>query len=369
MLPAISEARADRLARNVLRQRLGLKPKENVTIETYPSSLPWAAGFVREARRAGANPFLQYEDEASYWRSLDEGHPERLGTPSAPEWAALRATDVYVYFWGPENDARRLRISEAAWEKTRAYNRKWYEVAAKAGVRGARMGIARVTEANARFWGVSASAWMREMYAASVSNPAPIIRDAARVRTTLAKGRSVRIRHPNGTDLTLALAGRDPHVGVGAITPESRKAPFGLMQSVPDANVYVAVDEGTAEGKFVSNRTNPTFGAPLRGGRFEFSGGRLTSFSATEGAEKFQAAFRAGTAGRDRPSFLEVGLDPALRVSPRFEESERGAVTVGVGGNASFGGKNTSSLFAMLTLGGAELRVDGRTVVRGGRVL
>jgi hypothetical protein len=52
-----------------------------------------------------------------------------------------------------------------------------------------------------------------------------------------------------------------------------------------------------------------------------------------------------------------------------FEESERGALTVGVGRNAGFGGKNTSSFFGFLTVGGAELLVDDTPVVRGGRLV
>ena len=68
-----SPQEADRLARQVLTVRLRLKAGENVTIETYPTALPWALGFVREARRLGARPVLHYEDERSYWTAVDVG--------------------------------------------------------------------------------------------------------------------------------------------------------------------------------------------------------------------------------------------------------------------------------------------------------
>jgi leucyl aminopeptidase (aminopeptidase T) len=369
MSPAIPEARADLLARRVLVQRLGLRPKENVTIEAFSSSLPWANGFVREARRLGARPLLHFEDEESWWRSIDERRPDALGQPGEHEWAALKESDVYVYFWGPENMARVQRSDDATFGRAQSFNAKWYETAGKAGVRGVRMGIARVTDANARFWGVSAGAWMREVFDASVRDPSPIVRDAARLQKVLEKGRSIRLRHPNGTDLTLALVGRQPRVGTGVVTAGGRKTPFGFMQSVPDANVYVAVDEGTAEGRLVSNRTGSGFGAPVRGGRLDFSNGRLTRFTAQAGANLFRAGYRSGSAGRDRPALIEVGLDPGIRFAPGLEESERGAVTVGVGRNVGYGGKNSSSFHGFLTVGGAELRVDDRPVVRGGRLL
>ena len=102
---------ADRLARVTLRQRLGLKPRENVTIEAFSSTLPWAAGFVREARRIGANPLVHFEDEASYWAAVREGRASVIGAPGDHEWAGLGETDVYIYFWGPTEIERRARLS------------------------------------------------------------------------------------------------------------------------------------------------------------------------------------------------------------------------------------------------------------------
>jgi len=368
-MTAPSPAVADRLARNVLRRCLHLRPKENVTIETYPSSLPWVAGFVREARRAGARPLVHLEDEASYWTAVEEGRAALLGAPGKHEWAALENTDVYVYFWGPEDLARRSQLSESTMEKLTAFNSRWYEVARKAGVRGARMSIARVTEANARYSGVPFAAWQREVLSASLRDPATLRADAERMRRAFARGRSVRITHPNGTDLTLALAGRRVMSATSEVTPKGRKTAFGVLSTVPDGSVYTSVDEGTAEGTLVANRFTHTPRGRYEGGRFEFSNGRLRSFSFAKGGAGFSRSYRQAGAGRDRPSFLEVGLVPEIRISPSLEEAERGAATVGVGQNAMFGGKTKVDFLGYLTVGGAELSVDGRPLVRGGRVL
>ena len=369
-LPSPSLEEADRLARSVLRHRLHLHPKENVTIETYPSSLGWATGFVREARRLGARPVVLYEDERSYWAAVEEGRAALVGTPGAPEWAALEASDVYVYFWGPEDLARRRALPEAVAERLVSFNRRWYELAGKAGLRGARMGIARVTEANARFYGVPWRRWRDEVLAASVRAPATLRRAAARVARRLERGREVRIRHPNGTDLSLALCGRDANVAVGEVTEASRRTPFGMLASVPDATVYVAVDESTADGTFVSNRpATSAFDRTVTGGTLRFRDGRLVGRSFARGGAAFDGPYRAAGAGRDRPSFLEVGLDPALRTAPLLEEAEAGAVTVGVGRNAPFGGATRVDFLAYLTVGGADLTIDGRPLVRRGRVV
>jgi leucyl aminopeptidase (aminopeptidase T) len=369
-MPGPSVEDADRLARGVLRQRLRVRPKENVTIETYPSSLPWATGFVREARRLGAKPILLYEDERSYWTAVEEGRASLLGTPGEHEWAALGDSDVYVYFWGPETLARRRAVTEAEAEKLTAFNLAWYQAARKAGLRGARMGIARVTPANARLFGVPFGRWREQVFRASLRDPAALRASARSLGRRLERGRSVRIRHSNGTDLTLALAGRKANLTVGDVTPEMMKTAFGRMANVPDGTVYVAVDETTAEGTFVANRPTTSVGEPpLEGGRFTFRDGRLVRSAFRRGGGSFRTSYRTARPGKERPSFLEIGLDPDLGGAPMFEESERGALTVGVGRNVGFGGKTDTNFLGYLTLTGAELTLDGRAVVRRGRLV
>jgi leucyl aminopeptidase (aminopeptidase T) len=360
--------RADRLARAVLTRRLKLRPKENVTIETYPSSLEWACGFVREARRMGARPLLHYEDEESYWAGVDEGRSGLIGAPGEHEWGALGATDVYIYFWGPEDMARRSRLPEADQSKLTAFNGRWYEVAHKAGLRGARMMIARATEANAKQRKIPVGVWQKEVYDASFIDPARMQRDADRVRRAFERGRELQIRHSNGTDLTLVLAHRPVQVTLGAVTPKSLKSRFGMMVNVPDGSVYTSVEESTAEGTLVANR--PTVASErLEGGRFRFENGRLTSFGFRKGGRSVAREYRGAGTGRDRPSFIEVGVNPAINRAPGLEEAAAGSVTAGVGGNSGFGGKTKIGFVSYLTVSGAELRVDGRPLVRGGRVV
>jgi leucyl aminopeptidase (aminopeptidase T) len=316
----------------------------------------------------GARPLIHFEDEASYWQAVRDGRASVIGSPGEHEWAALEKTDVYVYFWGPESLARRSRLPDRTASELTRYNSRWYEVARKSEVRGVRMAIARVTEENARFWGVPFVPWRREVLAASMRDPTSLGRDAERVRRVLSRGRSIRLRHPNGTDLTLALAGRPVQVATGELTPASRKSAFGQLANVPDGSVYVAVDEGTAEGTIVANRATSVPQGRQEGGRFRFSNGRLESFDFSEGGPAFRAAYRGAGAGRDRPSFLEVGLNPDVRTAPGLEEAGRGAVTIGVGQNASFGGKTKVDFLGYVTIAGADLTVDGRPLVRHGRL-
>jgi len=360
---------ADQLARRVLTTRVRLKPGENVTIETYPSALPWALGFVREARRLGARPLLHYEDEDSYWSAVKEGHADLIGHPGGHEWAALKQTDVYVYFWGPEDRARRTRLAAPLAERLVAFNPEWYRVARRHRVRGLRMGIAQVTPAAARYWGVPYESWRAEVVRSTMADPADFVRDARKLTRAFERGRSVRLRHTNGTDLTLGLAGRKALSSLGWVTPATRRTPFGMLANAPDGSVYVAVDESTADGMLVANRRTTRLDVPVEGGRWTFRRGRLVGQTYSAGGGAVRAASKAGGRGRDRPSMLEVGLDPNVRNSPGLEENERGSVSVGVGGNAGFGGATRSPFLMHLSVAGAELTIDDRLVVRGGRIV
>lgn len=363
-----STAVADLLARRVLAQRIHLRPKENVIIESWPSALPWANAFVREARRVGARPILLYDDEASYWQTVSWGGASVLGHPGAHEWAALEKTDVYVYFWGPEDRRRFRALSDKTQEELSAFNARWYKIAAKTGLRGLRMEIARATEANARYYGVDLGGWKRELIAAGLRDPAQFEGPVRKLRGALERGSSVRIRHPNGTDLTLALAGRKARTFDGRVTPESMKRPFGMLAAVPAAAVVVALEESTADGIIRSNRENYLPSGKVAGGAWTFSRGRLRSARYASGAARFRGPYATGGEGRDRPAVLEIGLEPAIHIAPELEDYELGALTLGIGGNAAYGGRTRSSFSSWLTIRGAELSIDGRIVVNGGRI-
>jgi leucyl aminopeptidase (aminopeptidase T) len=364
-----SKAQADQLGRAILSKRLKLRPKERVTIEAYPSSLPWAAGFVREARRAGAYPMVHYEDEGAYWEAAEHGKARLLGTLADHERATLDETDVYVYFWGPEDIARAERLPSKVQDSLVAFNPGWYKLAKKAGLRGARMSIARATAPNAERFGLDLSDWRSEMFAASMRDPMALLPTVGRLDRRLGGKGDVRLTHPNGTDLTLALVERAVRKDTGVLPPRKEWGDFGMLVNTPPGSVYVTVDESTAEGTIVANRATTQGALHVTGGRWTFHDGRLASKEFDGGGPAFERLYRGATGAKDSPSFLEVGTNPDLHGSPFLEENELGAITVGIGGNSGIGGKSRSSLFTWLTIGGANLSIAGRDVVEGGRVL
>ncbi len=356
-------------ARNIVRKYLRVRAGENVIVESWDHTMPMASAMLDEVRRVGGQALLVFNDEGAWWRAIDRKQSRLLGRSSAPEWAALRAADAYVNFWGPGDTDRIERLPDrdgAAFD----WLWPWYEVARKTGLRGVRMTTGFVTEGRARRWGVDLGNWEERVLRASLIDPKELAREGARLARAVSSGRRLRITHPNGTDLEVALAGVAPRVQDGRPHPWTRRAsPSGMLTNIPAGNVDLILDGRTAQGTFRANRRTNIWWTWHAGGALEFAGGRLRSYSFEDGAKEFVRQYRLGSSGKDRASALGFGLNPAAHDVPNLERWEQGCVTLVIGGNRGLGGTNGSSFFSWFSLAGSEIAVDGTPVLRAGRLL
>src|SRR5580658_4295560 len=361
-------------ARNIVTKYLKVRAGENAIIESWNHTLPMATAMVDEVRRVGGHALLVHEDEDTWWRAMDRKQSKLLGQSSAPEWAALKAADVYVNFWGPSDTDRIEKDHNYGDEKTfdeaLAWNWPWYGVARKAGLRGVRMTGAFATEGRAREWGVDLAEWEENVLRASLVDPAETAKTGARLAKAIARGKKVRITHPNGTDLEVALAGIPSRLLDGR--PHAYRkgdSESGMLQQVPAGCFEVALDSKTAEGSFHANRRTNIWWHWSAGGALEFADGKLTTYSFDDGGEDFARQYKSATTGKDRTSTLKFGLNPAVKDVPNLETVEGGSVTLQIGGNRFLNGSNTSNFFTWFSLAGSEIAIDGPPVIRAGRIL
>ncbi len=359
------------LARSLLGTSLDVRRDENVVIETWNHTLPYATACVVEARRRGAHPILLLEDEAAYWRSIDLapgiGRWSRVGTH---EWAALARSRAYVFFPGPADMPRFRSLPQEPLSQLLAYNGEWYKRARAARVRGVRSVLGYASEPQAEAWGVSAATWRQQLVRAAVDADAAEVRqNAARVARALGKGHTLRVTGSNGSDLTVRLRGRAPTVDDGVISAEDLRSGHNLTVS-PPGSVAVAIDERSAEGTFIASRPSFLNFGRLEGGQWEARQGRLVNTWFTDGQPAFDERYAAAPKGKDVVSVVSIGLNAALEAGvPRVEDQELGCVTVGVGGNVGYGGTNRSAFHAWLVLGEASVAVDGAPLVDRGHIL
>ncbi|MGI0053441.1 MAG: hypothetical protein ACREC5_04830, partial [Thermoplasmata archaeon] len=212
----------------------------------------------------------------------------------------------------------------------------------------------------AEAYGVEEATWREQIIAASLVDPSMLARAAAPLVRALERGKKIRIRHENGTDLTLGLAGRRPLSSTGRFTPADFTRPFGRLMNLPAGSIRVALDETVADGVFVGNRTCYYEDGRALDPTFEFSGGKLTEARFGSGGERFDKPFAKGGKGRDQPGMLGIGLNPKLHDTPQVEDIEAGVVMVTVGGNQNLGGRNKSPFFGWAIAAGSTLEVDGK---------
>jgi leucyl aminopeptidase (aminopeptidase T) len=359
------------LARRLLGPVLSVRPGETVTIESWNHTLSYAAACVAEARQRGAYPLLLLEDEAAFWRSVDGGPPSSRGPGlGAHELAALGRTDAYVYFPGPADHPRLRSIAPAVKGSLRKDEERWQRAAARSGLRAVRCALGYASEAQAAFWGVSATTWRGQLLRAALEpDLAALGREGRRAAETLRRGRVVRVTAANGTDLSLRLRGRPPALDDGVVDPRDRRS-GQFVAAVPPGNVVVAVDEKSAEGIVVGSRPSYLGTGRADGGQWEVAAGRVTNAWFTQGHDRFEEQFAAAPKGHDILGLFAVGLNPAVAPgTPQVEDQEAGAVTLAVGGNKAWGGSNACPYLAWIVVGEATVAVDGRPLLDRGKLL
>jgi aminopeptidase len=360
---------AAKVAHNVLANTLRVRRGENVVIETWSESLPWAQPFVNEARRMGANPMLLYEDEASFWEALRAGDGRHTGRVGDHEWAALEKSSAYVFFHGPSEWPRTDDLPPKKMKGVAAYNPDWYRRAAKAKVRGARMFLGRTSQLAADRWGLDLDAWREELLRASLVPPADLHRLGTRVGDRLRRGKEVKVSHSNGTEITFRLGKFPLQLDDALVDPSDLKA-GNNMASIPGGVVGVCIDHESVQGEIVGNHTNYPPSGPVTGARWSFMDGHLMAQSYESGGGPIEAAYaKAPRAGKDRLGYISVGLNPEITKLPMMEDQEIGAVLFQLGANNFRGGKVSSPFGAWMVLKGADLTVDGKALLDGGRIV
>jgi leucyl aminopeptidase (aminopeptidase T) len=373
MLPEYPESNRRAFARNVLRNSLRLRRGENLLVETWSGTQSWAESLVLEARILGARPMLVVEDEATYWKCVEDAPASHLGQVGAHEWATLKASDAHVYLWGPYDTAREEALPSSVRSRIMANDHEWFRLVQRSGIRSIRWDLGRTSEVWARRYRVDLAKWRSELIEGATVDPSPMRRDGQHLAEMFRTGKTVRITHRNGTDLTLRLAGRRARVDDGIIDEDDVRA-GNVVQVIPSGVTVVTVDERFADGTFNSEGSGGVaFSSetpnqiPLSGGQWSFRNGKLTDYSFDRGEADFRRAFKAAGPGKDRPGLISVGLNPTTTSIPLLFDQERGVLSLTIGRNSEMGGHNRGSRFvAYSPIRKPDISVDGTPVLRNG---
>ncbi len=365
--PGATSAVARSLVGNALRLRRG----EHLVVASWNHTLPWAAAAVAEARRIGAAPSLLLEDEGAFWRSIELApRTRRWAELPRTSHAALRRADAVLYFPGPADRPRLRRLPTDVRAPFRDEDDRWLRRIRTAGARGIRCLLGYASDAQAEVWGVPGPLWRNQLIRGIVrAEPDQVARDALRVARQLGRGRELRVTSDQGTDLRLRLRGRTPWIDDGRVDADDLRRGRAVA-TAPAGSVVVAVDERSASGVAIASRPSYLAEGRTEGAQWEIEGGRLRNYWYPEGGEAFDAGFAKAPAGRETVALVSLGLNPALSAGvPQAEDEEEGTVTIAIGGNTFYGGRNRCAFLSWLTIGQGSVAVDGAPLYDRGKLV
>lgn len=181
----------------------------------------------------------------------------------------------------------------------------------------------------------------------------------AKLREAMLGGKNVRLTTKAGTDITMRMApGRKVCNGDGII-----KA--GKVKNLPDGEVSIAPEEGSAEGTIVFDLS--TLGERLsRPFKVVVKGGVAVSCE-----HKRLWDIISGVENGTNMAELGIGTNPKAKITGNILEDEKvkGTAHMAFGTNASMGGLVQTSLHLDSVLGKPTIELDGKTIIKEGKIL
>lgn len=180
---------------------------------------------------------------------------------------------------------------------------------------------------------------------------------------TLAKGKELKVTHPNGTDLTIAIKPKTLTVSDGVISDADVKSGKGVLVWLPAGEV--ATITGTSSGTLVDDRSLQ-LGKEVTGLRFEIKAGKITNLSAKSGWDGLPKGYDAAGPRKGELSLVNFGCNSAMKADKLESYIAAGMLTILFGNNAQSGGTNNEPYNLQVHLPGTTVTLDGKLLIENG---
>lgn len=340
-----------KVAKKILTETLQVKKGDSVTVEAWDNGVPFARRALAEARAMGCTAVMLYEDEEAYVEGVRRAPEDAVGAMGRNEYGLLSGTDAYIFVPGQAigNYSKTLKPEERT--KSTRYNSSWYEAAAKAGLKGARLSFGYVGQDLAELLGRRVQDVVRAQLKAALVDLGKVSRSARKVSQEFTDGAGAELATEKSR-LSFSLKG-DLEVEDGVVDEEDKKS-GNNMTYMPPGYVAKEVDPGSANGSVVLTDTLTEHGVIPRV-RLEFKEGKVVSWESPAKAA-VKRMLESVPPDQRRLNLLLVGVNPEMSYGIGQDRFVAGSMTIG-----GFG-------FRGLVKKGS-LSVSGRRVVSGGSLV
>ena len=369
-----TDPRLAEIAHKVVNISAAVKPGEVVVISGGVQKLALMEALAIEAAKAGAvvEPLFVTTDRLQ--RAFVADVPdEYLGQPNPTLEKWLKTIDVWISTADREDAKAVLEgIPETKLSKVARSAEAVRTALNNSKIRGVYIGVPN--EKDAEYARVDWSTYQNMQWDAINTDYQEMTKKGNQLAKILEDAKSIRISSPAGTDITMAPAHRKAFVDAGILGERAKEggAFLGRQASLPGGTLVIAPIENSANGKVVAPKDTCRPYEYLTGAMYVFKDGQMVSFNAKGNRECFEQDFAAYTGDKDRIASFQIGLNPALRVMEEGSEyrplEAAGMVYIGMGNNQLLGGNNKTEFGWMIPVVKATVEVDGKTVVKDGRL-
>ncbi|HEX8142924.1 MAG TPA: aminopeptidase [Pyrinomonadaceae bacterium] len=360
----------EQLAQRLVNQSAGVKENDIVLISGGVRDLELLENIAVHVRKLGAFPLVSIDSDRMAKRSFTDV-PEKYD--SQTQALGMKLADIVNVTIGIDSNEAEGLLADIPPARLAARGKAGEPVNAqflKNNVRQVAVGNNLYpTEWRARRYDMTFDELSKTFWEGVNVDYTSLQAKAEQVKAALS-GNEVHVTNPNGTDLKVRIQGRPVYVSDGVISPEDAQkgGPFVAVY-LPAGEVAVTPVPGTAEGKVVVDR-DFFEGKEIQNLTITFAGGKITSMTGSgPGFEPFKADYEARGAGKELFAFIDLGINPNVRLSPNSKLGNwvpAGSVTVGSGNNAWAGGDNNVSAGWTGFLPGSTVTIDGKVVVEKG---
>jgi leucyl aminopeptidase (aminopeptidase T) len=356
----------ERLAKTLVRESLRIKKEDVVVVSTFQHTIRTANAIAMECFKKGADVLMTLDTDDVFYGHLKVLPKSNLRATSAHCLGLAEYTNVNIFLGGPEDPSEMRRIPSDKFAAMFEGEKAHMDKSIKKGIRTAYVALGTVTPQRAKVYGFSYSSWMRMTSGAIQASPKRMAATGRKLAKILSKGKDVHVTSRQGTDLKFRLGKRPVHVYDGVLGAKDLKKGNNYV-SLPAGDVMVAPLENSANGTMVSDVPLPHVGKLIHNLRWTFKKGKVVEFKASKNLKAAKDFYDFAHGDKDRIGFLNFGINPNAKVGYLMNSIANGVVSIGIGGNKEFGGKNDSGYGFAGVMSKATVKIDGKTIVKNGK--
>ena len=355
-----------KMADTIVNKCLSVSKKDVVVVSTYQHTVDLAEEIAMACFDREADVLTILDTDRVFYHHLHVLPESNLRHTSAHCMGLSRYSTVNIFIAGPEDPKPMGKVPPGKYAALFEGEQPHGDYMRKQKIRTGYLGIGTVTPQRAEAYGFDYEEWKRVVTAASSVDPAEMLEFGSKLKRILDRGKHMRITTKAGTDLSWDLGNRKSFVFTPTLTEANMEnGLFGV--SIPAGDVSIAPIEKSVKGEALFDVPQPSIGKLVEGMRWTFVDGRVKSFTAKKNVKAIKGMWDKGHGDKDRVASVAFGINPKGKVGFLDTHLAMGAVTLRLGSNDEFGGKNKSDAGASASMSRATVEVDGRVMLKNGK--